>query len=101
MQAEILTKYDLPTLPSSSSSQLPTLPLSSQSPKLPSETIDIEVERYGDFFRDINYGFILEQSTDIYLLIQETEKYLQRKLTDDDFNIAFRMGLNKKKNKIN
>ncbi len=77
----------LPTI--SQTSQLPTI---SQTRKRPAE---IRVEPYeNNLFRDINSGFILKQTEyDVYLMIDETEKYLNRKLNVEDLQDAKMMGL--------
>ena len=63
------------------------------------EQPEIQVEPYGDgLYRDVNTGFILVQDGLIYLDVDETEKYLQRKITQEDRRQALNLGLQIKSN---
>ena len=66
------------------------------------EQPEIQVEPYGDgLYRDVNTGFILVQDGLIYLDVDETEKYLQRKITQEDRRQALNLGLQIKYSKSN
>ena len=66
------------------------------------EQPEIQVEEYGNgLYRDINTGFILVQDGLIYLDVDETEKYLQRKITQEDRRQALNLGLQIKYSKSN
>ena len=88
----------LPSVPKSPTQHFPTISEdvleTSKSQNAKVEQREIEVVPYGNgLYRDVNTGFILAQDGLIYLDVDETEKYLQRKITQEDRVQALNLGL--------
>ena len=102
-----MPSVQMPSVPKSPTQQLPTIsedvifgPVKSQIPKV--EVPEIQVAPYGNgLYRDVNTGFILVQDDLIYLDVDETEKYLQRKITQAERQQALHLGLQIRESKSN
>ena len=91
----MIPSIDLPMIPSIDLPMIPSIDL----PMMPSiPTVyptELNVVQFGNYFRDINYGFVLKQEMNgaVTLLLDETEKSLKRKLTDIELKCALSMGI--------
>ena len=97
----------LPSIPKSPTQQLPTISedvifQASKSQNAKVEVPEIQVAPYGNgLYRDVNTGFILVQDDLIYLDVDETEKYLHRKITQEERQQALHLGLQIRQSKSN
>ena len=102
-----MPSVQMPSVQMPSTQELPTISpdvifQASKSQNAKVEQAEIQVAPYENgLYRDVNTGFILVQDDLIYLDVDETEKYLQRKITQVERQQALHLGLQIRESKSN